>query len=943
MSPSTTPSLTGDQAVNQGDRRVLRTDLIHLINSGQAWAFIGSGVSSEAGLPGWDQLVAEVVKLLDPPAKDTVLNIPDFDRAHAKKDWPRCFTVIESAIGRASLEILVRQALAKHQAKPGRSMQLIADWPFAGYVTTNYDGLVETALRPLVPGWPAIGNSADEIRKVSGGASGLVWHVHGSVDLPEAASRLILTSKDYDDHYLENSPLSTQLRAFLQHHRVAFLGFSFRDLELIRLLKLTQRYCSPARPAFAFMRGGDHVDGRRLLEEYNVDVIPYPEADRSHAGLLPVLETHGSLVIRRSLKFGQPGRPVPSYDPETTGLMVFNALVLRGGAKIQKDVAGLLLRARVLALLKYQGPTTDAALIQDLEEKARLVTGAQMKSAKDAASTAVLSCLKALMNEGLIIAHATEGSGRVLKLSPTGRILVEDQSAKAELNARKFSTSLLDRALVMLPENEPGATRVAAAAEAFLKDCIERRALGVAMALASTGDFKSFHMVALLQALPQFMDRVDDEGEARYLVQVIEEVLAERDRPENPYLGLALQARFGIHLLGFDPDALRARLENLANTLFLIDSSTLIHYMARSSIGSDAARLLVRRLQELKAPMATTDWLAVEVAEHARWAKQHVGAAGGPNADTVLAATGRTGYRPNEFLSGFVVEIQQGKAPDLGAYLERAVGPGGASASDEVFRAAIDRAGIPCKPLAEWDGFGDELWAEAEDLEQQIAERRKRSDTYRHERQVKAEAEALVIVRSVRDGTFKYNGKRLTGAFFVSPMRGIGDMAKAGASTMRPDAVLQWLNTLVPCAPDELGTLIDGLVAELNDRGLAIVDRNHLKVAFSPLAEGSKERFQEELTTHHDLISQRWGTEALEAFAEMDGIDAIVAEKPYYAQKAKELQAELEREREARETAQATARLDTRERETLERLKANEKQRELKKRRRQRSAKNRRK
>ena len=168
-------------------------------------------------------------------------------------------------------------------------------------------------------------------------------------------------------------------------------------------------------------------------------------------------------------------------------------------------------------------------------------------------------------------------------------------------------------------------------------------------------------------------------------------------------------------------------------------------------------------------------------------------------------------------------------------------------------------------------------------------------------------------------------------------------MAKAGAPTMRPDVVLPWLNTLVPCAPDELGTLIDGLVAELSDRGLAIVDRNHLKVAFSPLAEGSKQRFQEELTAHHDLISQRWGNEALEAFAEMDGIDAIVAEKPYYAQKAKELQAELEREREAREAAQAIARLDTKDRETLELLKANEKQRELKKRRQQRSAKNRRK
>ena len=39
---------------------MLRTELIDLINGGDAWAFIGSGVSADAGGPTWDQLLEAV-------------------------------------------------------------------------------------------------------------------------------------------------------------------------------------------------------------------------------------------------------------------------------------------------------------------------------------------------------------------------------------------------------------------------------------------------------------------------------------------------------------------------------------------------------------------------------------------------------------------------------------------------------------------------------------------------------------------------------------------------------------------------------------------------------------------------------------------------------------------------------------------------------------------
>ena len=919
---------------------MLRTDLVELVNSGEAWAFIGSGASAEAGLPGWADLVAQVIARLTPEVKELVTGDRRFTAASGKNDFPSCLGVVDRVVGREQLDRLVGDILTAQQAGPGRILSTLADWPFAGYVTTNYDNLIQRALRHLVTGWPTVGNSQSEVRKMSGGARDLIWQIHGAVGLPAEDSRLVLTDRDYDALYLEPSPLLVQLGAFLQHHRVVFLGFSFQDPELARLLRITARYCNPAKPAYAFMQeGAGERDQRTMLQDYNVDVVSYPATSRPHSALPFVLGTYGSFMVRRSLQFGQHRRPVPSYDPETTGLMVFNELVLRGRAKVKPDVPGTLLRARVLALLRYGGPQESQTLIQDLEEKARLFMDEPATEPSEKAAAAVGACLRALIRDGLVQRNH-DGDEGSLSLSSAGEELVESQSAKAELAASRFTVSLTDRARLLLPGDEAGAQRVAEAAGAFLNECVRKRALGVAMALVAPGpSLRDYQIVALLQTLPEFMGQLQVESEAAALVHLIQEVLAKRDQPEDAYLGLAMQSQFGVHLLGLDPDALRARMADLAATFFLINSSTLIHFMARSSSGYEAARLLISRLHDLGAPIVTTDLLAIEVAEHARWASKQVAPDGSLNATTAMAISGKAGGRANQFLLGFVTQAAEGRANDYRAYLESIIGPGASAATDRAFAGAIERDGIPCMELAEFQGFEGssvDILVEVAALQDEIEGQRRSSETYRHERQVKAEAEACVVVRSMRQGHLKWGQTALRGAFFVSPMRSVEDL------TMRPDALLQWLNTLVPADDAQLAALFDGLVAEMADRDLSIVDLDNVALAFSPLAHGSKERLVEETTNEQALIARRWGTGAVDDLAEVQGLDAVVTAEIYFRQKAKQLAKDLAEERGLNEARVQAKKLDQTERALLERLKAEKRQRELRNRHKQRSSANRR-
>ena len=279
---------------------MLRTDLIELINNGEMWAFVGSGTSIDSGGPSWSKLVQGTAERLDESKKQEIIHGRRYQSAFSKGDYAKCFSIIEKNVGRELLENLVSNQLESVQS-PGRITNYLADWPFAGYITTNYDGLVKNALQDIQEhGWLSIGNSPDEARQISGNVKQVIWHVHGSISLPDSKSRLMLTEEDYEDFYLDSSPVTEKLRGLLTHKRIVFVGFGFEDPEIKRLLKHIGKLCSPAYPAFAFLSGiyGTEYEQERieLLEKYNVDVIPYQEINCSH-GQLHQLFDFGSLWI----------------------------------------------------------------------------------------------------------------------------------------------------------------------------------------------------------------------------------------------------------------------------------------------------------------------------------------------------------------------------------------------------------------------------------------------------------------------------------------------------------------------------------------------------------------------------------------------------------------------------------------------------------------------
>lgn len=906
---------------------MLRRDVLELLCSGEAWAFVGSGVSAEAGAPTWGTFVESVLENL-PEAKRNIVLGRGFAGLIERHDYPSALAEVEAVAGRQELESLVRRALDR-VGPPGPLLNMLADLPFAGYITTNYDHLIERALNELgLEGWISVGNTEDEIPKVGGAAERIVWHIHGGLDLSAEKSHLVLTSQDYDDLYLEENDFLRQLRGLLTHRRLVFVGFSFADAEFMRLLRRVGRLTDPARPVVAFLSSADTGDSghRHVLRHlHNVDVISYRVVNDSHKELVDLVSSYASLTLRRSLHFRDERRAVPSYDTETTGLLLYNELVLKSSGIVADDILSNLVDARLTSKLKHSGELSKQDLVEDLESRIRLLMPDSSVDG-DHAGQLIEASIVRLSGKGFI-EPANETSFR---LTAMGNGQVREKAARAALLGDQFSASIAARAAKLV--DGARAQAVASTAESFLKHCIETRSLGVAMASASPSQGRrDYQMVALLQSLPEFMEQLADPGEAVALSRLIRDVLATPNDRERQYIGLAVQAQFAAHLLGYDLASLGARIRTVVETCFVIDAHNIIPFLAVDSPGHESTRLVIAKLQQLGSGVLSTLMLAEEVAEHARWAMKQVATSGHFVVGTLEAASGRAGQRSNAFVDGLVEQVDRGKRrPNLFDYLTDVFGTSrGEAVTRHDVAGSLERAGIPCRSIDEWDGFEEGLWADIDEASKLIAKKRRGLGTYRHDRQVQAEAEIVVLISQIRENFIHLSNLPCKSAFFVSNTRILDDLAhhQNVPVTMQSEQLLHWLATLAPIPDVEITAFTSSLLGELAALGLAVVDERKLHRVFGPLISAGKEALAEELEKHGDLVADAYGADALLAFSDVSDLEAPIVADSLHRQRAEYLEAVVAREKQAREEADRRATMSQRDKADLDRLKRRQEER----------------
>lgn len=221
-------------------REHLIRDFSQALDDGEAALFAGAGLSVGAKLVDWRGLLRSVASDLD----------LDVDEEHD------LIAVAQYEVNKSRSRYRLNKAILEEfnrHVEASSNHRLIAQMPFAAIWTTNYDSLIEDALK-------AAGRRFD----VKGAVKGLALHarkaevtvykMHGDVSNPDDA---VLTKDDYESYEFERSAFTDLLRAELTRYTFLFLGFSFTDpnieyvlARLRRMLQGVQKhhYCILRRP-----------------------------------------------------------------------------------------------------------------------------------------------------------------------------------------------------------------------------------------------------------------------------------------------------------------------------------------------------------------------------------------------------------------------------------------------------------------------------------------------------------------------------------------------------------------------------------------------------------------------------------------------------------------------------------------------------------------------
>jgi hypothetical protein len=187
---------------------------------GNTAIFAGAGLSAPAGYVDWRELIRPLSVELD----------LDIDRESDLVAVAQ-FHVNANARNRSRLHKAVIEALSPDNP-PTENHRLLARLPISTWWTTNYDKLLETALRE-VGKVVDVKSALPQLAITRPGRDAIVYKMHGDVDRPDEA---VATRDDFERYERDRGSFITALAGDLVSKTFLFVGFSFTDPNLEQVL-----------------------------------------------------------------------------------------------------------------------------------------------------------------------------------------------------------------------------------------------------------------------------------------------------------------------------------------------------------------------------------------------------------------------------------------------------------------------------------------------------------------------------------------------------------------------------------------------------------------------------------------------------------------------------------------------------------------------------------
>ncbi|WP_165908456.1 SIR2 family protein [Rubrivivax gelatinosus] len=217
---------------------------VHDLQSDSAAIFAGAGMSRTVGYVDWRELLADIAQELglDIKLEHDLIAVAQY---HVNQRGGNSDGVAKKILQEFS-----------EQAEPSEVHQLIARLPIGTYWTTNYDTLIEEALRAAFR-VADVKHKIEQLTSTRPKRDAVVYKMHGDVSDPHSA---VLYKAQYERYHVERAPFVTALLGDLVSKTFLFIGFSFSDPNLDYVLSRLHVYGATKRTHYCIMKAAVAAD-----------------------------------------------------------------------------------------------------------------------------------------------------------------------------------------------------------------------------------------------------------------------------------------------------------------------------------------------------------------------------------------------------------------------------------------------------------------------------------------------------------------------------------------------------------------------------------------------------------------------------------------------------------------------------------------------------------
>ena len=815
----------------------LPSELVRLINGGHCFALIGSGPSSELGYPSWKTLAETIASAMIASGSATD---PDGYRATLEaRRYPALFQQAEyDGGGRRNLVQQMAALLRPSRQRPGELYQILVRWPFACYLTTNWDDEIACHLEAIGCHYTTLQNSPEDFHHIRESASHLIIKLHSDLEHPNNA---VITSSDYQALSFgpAGNSFRVKLRTIFDFFDVLIIGHSLEDPDIQIVLQTAKQTANQNRPIYLLATGANKIDIREFYQNYNIVLIPYDNIDNTHAQLRRMLLTADRFIQSRTKRIDL---PVPMNTVErdaAVSLFLFRRLQV-----VQNDPAW--------TTAEYLGPLIlHAAGLEvpprHLTELLSIAPFQSMVSASD--PSLLLTSIEITCRE--LQAHGLLQTVEPLALADKGRTLAQTLKSTRDLERSQAIGQFLSTLRHIFPtlsEKEAELSRM------LIEECIvesfRRRGLAIAGSIFGSQSVGADDLTDLFASISTSAASFSNNNLQLAFTEAAHEFLTAPTEPQRNYLSSVSQGFFLFHMLGYDVSCARIRNDLFRSTAWFCDSSVLIPLLAHGSQNHEFALDFFRRLIAKGVRPFVTVNMAREVFQHLEWAVRFVKQNPASSPTFLAAALAKPGYKQNHFLDGYIRLSAEGRVSSFADYL-------GLVCKGEFSHASVmDRlnaSGILVTSMHLMEGFRDEDMVEVSNLADVVKEDRASHMIYTSDEQVQAEAEVLYIIRQLRGGGYRMNVK-YERVYFISESHVLNRVTdREYVTTWTPEKVYRYLLSLPGEQPDA-NLLQQCMLNESYLSGTSLIDKKRYLVFFDSVISTARLQFQEQKQQYLDEI-----------------------------------------------------------------------------------------